>query len=358
MRLSGLNLGGFFSQVKDDVFIDSHLDTFITNDDFKRIKAWGFNSVRLPVDYFFFETAPFKFDESRLKRIENVLAMAEKNKLTAVLDLHKTAGHSFDFKERFNNTIWDKSSDSGKRFLNVWDMLSKRFKNHENVIYELLNEPVAHDANDLNAMYDRAIEAIRSNDKYHSIMLESNLWGICGQFPLLKKFDDNNIIYSFHFYEPVITTHQFAPWMSYVIHDIYKKAVDYPGQPEGLKGVVEKLKVTDDKMAEVLENNDKFWDINGLEDLMKPMIDFKTKHNVPVYCGEFGCVVLAPPKTRQNWTDDVMTLLNKYSIGFGYWSYKNMDFGVVDYTQQYKDNPNYDTNRTDAAMLKILQKGI
>jgi len=35
-----------------------------------------------------------------------------------------------------------------------------------------------------------------------------------------------------------------------------------------------------------------------------------------------------------------------------------MDFGIVDYTQQYKDNPNYDAQRLDKNTLKALQNGI
>ena len=41
-HLSGVNLGGFFSQVKDDIFTDAHLDTFITEKDIKQIRDWGF----------------------------------------------------------------------------------------------------------------------------------------------------------------------------------------------------------------------------------------------------------------------------------------------------------------------------
>jgi aryl-phospho-beta-D-glucosidase BglC (GH1 family) len=358
MRLTGVNLGGFYSQVKDDKFLDEHLDTFITADDLKRIRNWGFNSVRLPVDHFFFETSPFRYDESRLARIDATASRAEKAGLKLVLDLHKAPGHSFDFKERFTNDIWDTKSENRKRFLAIWEMLGKRYSTRENMIFELLNEPVAPDASDCNVLYGEAIGAIRSRDRNHEIMLESNLWGTCSQFANLKKFDDTKIIYSFHFYEPVLITHQFAPWMSYVVHDIYKKAVKYPGRPEGLQGVIDKIGEKDDRMAEVLRENDKYWDINGLEKLFKPVLDFKEKYNVPLYCGEFGAVVLADKETRVNWTNDLMTLIKKYGISFAYWSYKNMDFGVIDDTEQYKDNPSYGADRVDHGILKALQGSI
>ncbi len=358
MKLQGLNIGGYFSQVKDDVFTDKHLDAFITDADLKQIKKWGFNSVRLPVDNFFFETEPYKYDESRLKRIDNFLSAAEKAGLYTVLDLHKAPGHSFDFKERFGNNIWDKKSESRKRFLAIWEMFAKRYASREKFAHELLNEPVAPEPGDCNDLYDEAIEVIRTRDKQHSIILESNLWGTCENFAGLKKFDDNKIIYSFHFYEPVLITHQFAPWMSYVMHNIYKKAVAYPGRPEGLAGVIEEIAKKDDKMAESLRENDKYWDINELEKRIKPVLDFKAKYNVPVYCGEFGAVVLADKKARVNWLSDFMALVKKYDISFAYWSYKNMDFGVIDVTEQYKDNENYGNDRIDHGTLEALQSAL
>ncbi|HDQ26092.1 MAG TPA: glycoside hydrolase family 5 protein [bacterium] len=358
MNLTGMNFGGFYSQVKDDVFEDAHLDAFITEKDIRQVKEWGFNSVRLPVDSFFFETAPFKYDEERLKRMDRTIRDCAKNALTVVLDLHKAPGHSFAFKEREKNDIWKKDSENRRRFLDIWDMLSKRYKNEENLIYEILNEPVAQDPEDWNSLAEDAIAAIRANDGKTAVIVESNLWGMCAQFKNLKKFDDNNIIYSFHFYEPILITHQFAPWVSFVIYDIYKQAVDYPGRPANIAEAYEKVKEKDNRFSELLKGQDKHWDINELEKAIAPVLEFKEKYNVPVYCGEFGCVVLAAPETRKRWTSDLISLFKKHSISFSYWSYKNMDFGIVDYTQQYKENPNYPPDRLDRNILQALQDGI
>ena len=357
MLFRSLNLGGFYSQVKDDVFVENHLDTFVTEEDLKQIKKWGFNHLRLPVDYFFFENNG-NFDEGRLKRIDAFLHLAEKNGLNTMVDLHKAPGHSFAFKERDKNDIWDRKSENRSRFLNIWDMLSKRYKTRENISFEVMNEPVAPEASMWNELCDDAISVIRNNDKEHAIVVESNLWGSCKMFNELKKFDDDNIIYSFHCYEPILITHQFAPWVSFVIFDIYNKAVEYPGRPQNIGEAYEKVKAADNRFAELLKNNDRHWDMNALEEVMKPVLDFKAKHNVPVYCGEYGCVVRAEPGTRQRWTTDFTGLLKKHSISSAYWSYKNMDFGIVDYTELYKDNPNYDSSRLDAGMLKAVQNAI
>ena len=44
----GINLGGWMSQCD---YSPEHLDTFITEPDFAQIAEWGFDHVRLPVDF-------------------------------------------------------------------------------------------------------------------------------------------------------------------------------------------------------------------------------------------------------------------------------------------------------------------
>ena len=43
----GINLGGWLSQTE---LTREHMDTFITEEDFRNIKAMGLDHVRLPID--------------------------------------------------------------------------------------------------------------------------------------------------------------------------------------------------------------------------------------------------------------------------------------------------------------------
>jgi aryl-phospho-beta-D-glucosidase BglC (GH1 family) len=358
MNLTGVNLGGFLSQVKDNIFDDNHINSFITEKDLAMINKCGFNCIRLPVDHYFFEFQPYKYDEKRLKKIDETIDLSKKHDLNVILDLHKTEGHSFAANEREKNDIWNKKSESRKRFLSIWSMFSQRYKNYENVIYEILNEPVSPDYESWNELCSEAIETIRQKDNNHYIVIESNLWGRPKCFEGLKKFDDEKVIYSFHFYEPIVVTHQMAYWTPFVFHNIYRHYVKYPGRPENIANVKEKLQEKDKSFSELLDGQDKYWNINELEKLLKPVLDFQKKYNVPVFCGEFGCIIVADPETRQNWTSDMITILKKHGISWTYWSYKNMDFGIVDFTQEYKNNPNYSKDRIDHGILEILKNGI
>ncbi|MFX0206425.1 MAG: glycoside hydrolase family 5 protein, partial [Candidatus Hodarchaeota archaeon] len=300
MYLQGVNIGGYFSQV--DEFNEEHLNTFIKVDDLEIIKGWGFNIIRLPVDYFFFEIdeKPFYYLENRLKLIDRVVNWTHQNDIFLILDLHKAPGHTFDIRESENNDIWEKSSENRERFLKIWEMFSKRYQT-SNIMYDIMNEPLAPEDSDWYELVEETIPIIRKNDPNNYIIVESNLWGQASTFKSMRNFTDKKIIYSFHYYEPHVVTHQMAEWVPYVYDNIYTKYVKYPGRPEGLANVKEEVARISPQFALFFERQDIEWNKSELEKTITPVLAFKEKYNVPILCGEFGCVAKADPETRKNW---------------------------------------------------------
>lgn len=359
MYLQGVNIGGYFSQVEE--FSEEHLNTFITVDDIEIIKEWGFNVVRLPVDYFFFEKDenPYRYIEDRLKLIDRVVEWTHKKDIFLILDLHKAPGHTFNVRESEHNDLWNKSSENRKRFLKIWDMLSTRYQTSSKVMYEIMNEPTAPKDSDWYEIVEEIIPIIRKNSQNNYIIAESNLWGQAATFETMRKFNDEKIIYSFHFYEPHVITHQMAEWVPFVYNNVYRKYVKYPGRPEGLTNVKEEVSKVSPQFASFFERQDRDWNKLELEKIISPVLAFREKYKVPILCGEFGCVVKADQETRKNWINDLISIFHKYRISYTYWSYKNMDFGIYDFTKKYADNPNYSKEeRLDKETLKALQRGI
>mgnify|MGYP002624342146 CR=1 FL=1 len=93
----GINLGGWMSQCD---YSEERLDTFITEPDLAQIAAWGFDHVRLPIDYNVLLSPDGQLDERGFRRLDDALALCERHGLKTVLDLHKTPGFSFDPGER------------------------------------------------------------------------------------------------------------------------------------------------------------------------------------------------------------------------------------------------------------------
>ena len=358
MDLFGVNIGGWLSQATN--FDETHLNTFITESDVKTIKKWGFNTIRLPVDYFFFQEDNIspEYREDRLAYIDRFLEWASKEQIFVILDLHKAPGCSFYLEEVQYNDAWNKNSLNHQLFLKIWDMLSKRYRNQKNIIYEIVNEPVLIKSQLWMDLAEEIIKTIRSNDTEHYIVVESNLWGFTLTFNQMKKFDDDKIIYSFHYYQPILVTHQMAEWIPVYKYKSYVKYYDYPVSISGIKTLKENIVGEEPLFSIQLENEEQKWNKNTLEAVMKNVLDFKNKYSVPILCGEFGCIVKARPETRKKWISDLMSIFKKHKISYTYWSYKNMDFGLYDFTELYKDNPNYNKERIDINTLEALQKGI
>ena len=90
--MHGIDIGGWLSQCD---YSKEHLDNFITEEDIKRIKGWGCDHVRVPVDYNIFQDEN-GFIESGFDYVQKCIDWCGNNGINMILDLHKTMGFFFD----------------------------------------------------------------------------------------------------------------------------------------------------------------------------------------------------------------------------------------------------------------------
>ena len=69
---------------------------------------------------------------------------------------------------------------------------------------------------------------------------------------------------------------------------------------------------------------------NRVEDIFEDAIAAAEKYNVPLYCGEYGVIELAPKDDTKRWLADIHSVLEKHGIGRAVWNYKGKDFGIID----------------------------
>jgi len=62
--------------------------------------------------------------------------------------------------------------------------------------------------------------------------------------------------------------------------------------------------------------------------LLEKPLRMAKKYDLPLYCGEWGCLPTVPPKARLQWYVDVRQNLEKYNIAWANWDYKG-GFGIV-----------------------------
>jgi hypothetical protein len=182
-----------------------------------------------------------------------------------------------------------------------------------------------------NRLAARLIEYIRSIDNQHWIMVGGNYYNAISTLKEITIFDDSRIVYTFHFYEPMLFTHQKAPWVP-VLHQ-FNRTLAYPGPVSGLREFLQEnpQRSNDYQISAYV---DLIMDKADLEKRFQDAVDFLRLSGKPLYCGEFGSIDLAPMQSRINWNHDLISLCNQHGIGKAYWSYKAMDFGVVDLNGQ------------------------
>jgi endoglucanase len=66
-----------------------------------------------------------------------------------------------------------------------------------------------------------------------------------------------------------------------------------------------------------------------LKEQMMPAIEFAKKHNLPLYCGEFGIYPRIPEEIMLRWYKDVCDIFNGNNIAYCHWGYKG-DFPIFD----------------------------
>ncbi|MBR1598255.1 MAG: glycoside hydrolase family 5 protein [Lachnospiraceae bacterium] len=323
MKLNrGINLGGYLSQCEHS---KEHYESFIGREDISRIAGWGFDHIRLPIDYEVLEDDGGYPRQEGYSIVERVIGWCKELGLNVVLDLHKAYGYDFnDAGDSDKNNLFqnEKLKD---RFVALWDKISSSFKGHENVAFELLNEVVEEDNADAwNALIRKAVGAIRKNAPEAYIIYGGIQWNSARTLKLLEKPNDDKIIFTFHFYEPLLFTHQKAYWVP---------AMDpgwdiaYPGT---MGEYMDKSKTIGDQGKAVYECGLDYIGKQLIDDLVQDAINAAKNAGVGLYCGEFGVIDRAPVEDTKRWFDDVNEVFSKYDIRYCVWNYKEKDFGIAD----------------------------
>jgi hypothetical protein len=318
---AGINLGGWISQCRN--MTPEHIAEFIRKRDIEQIAEWGLDHVRLPFDYHVFEddAQPFVYKEDGFAVIDKVIAWCREFGLNLVLDMHKAQGYSFAQYKTENALFTDEQTQN--RFVSLWREFARRYKSEgDNILFELLNEIVDSHGGTWNKIARKAIEAVHEVDAERYILLGGPYYNSAAGLETLEIYDDERILYNFHFYEPFLFTHQRARWTSLKDTGIIQP---YPGKLAGYDIIMEQA--PDHIGGGTAET---VFDIVFLEEKLAPAITFMNKTGKRLYCGEYGAIDHADMDSRVNYLRDLNALFDKYKIGRACWTYKSMNYAAVD----------------------------
>jgi len=280
-------------------------------DVFPAARSWGANVVRYQLDPIHFagerkQTVMEAWPELLAQTVAAVHTAGAAG-LKVVVDLHNPP---LDGVDRTSPEAWA-DPDLEKNCLRVWTDLAKALRPEHDAVwgYDLYNEPVERmrkddDGGDPKAWRPlalRLVAAIRAIDPEVWIVYEVGPWDGAEGFVNLEPLPDARVIYSVHFYEPGLFTHQ--------------GVLDVEGLP---------LKEARKKIGIVYPGKigDEMWDKARLAAILAPVDAFQARYHVPVYVGEFSAVRWTPPGSGARWLHDAIELFEERHWSWTYHAFR------------------------------------
>ncbi|MBV8890116.1 MAG: cellulase family glycosylhydrolase [Alphaproteobacteria bacterium] len=192
--------------------------------DFDIIARWGFDFVRLPLDYRIWTPQPGQYNELQLKELDQAVEWAGARGIHVDLCLHRAPGYSVAGKIDALD-LWAEGAagdEARRQFAAQWQMLAERYRGigAERLSFNLVNEPPRMPGARYAAAVTPAVEAIRevSPDR---VIIADGMLAANGLTPV-PELDPLRLAQSLRAY--------FPPWLTLApgLADARRGAAEWP----------------------------------------------------------------------------------------------------------------------------------
>jgi endoglucanase len=280
--------------------------------DLQLLKTLGFKSIRLPVAFKNFEKNNIPFEEV-LARIDKAWKLCRKYGFKMVIDYH--------YGDLGDNNFTTSTND----VINTWTIIAQKYRNvaEDDLFFELYNEPPPINPSVWKDAAYNMVTAIRKIDSKRTLLVGASNYNSIYELSRFVRLPDENIIYTFHFYEPFLFTHQGATWVG---DQMATTGVGFPYSGEKFPPLNQKAKGT------AGEANYNKYHLDGNEGSIKDKLqivkNWGDKYAVPILCGEYGSYdKYADADSRCHYTKTVRKYLKQLGIPGILWDY-NSNFSI------------------------------
>jgi endoglucanase len=262
----------------------------IAPEDFARIKARGFDTVRIPVRWNDYAGAgpDFTIEPAFANHVKEIVDSALAHDLNVILNIH-----------HFHELMDDPAAEMAK-FEALWEQIAPQFADYsDDLWFEFLNEPSKELTGEVMlSAQDVAVKIIRKTNPDRVIILGGEFWSNVRQLETNIAPPDANIVYTFHYYEPFDFTHYLAEWTK----------PNMPDTPRGWGSPQDRA------------------DLKAAIDTVK---SYRDKVSRPVFLGEFGAYTSLEHDDRMRWIEAVRSGMEAADVPWCLWAYANT-FPVYD----------------------------
>lgn len=242
-------------------FWHRYRENYITRQDIHLLHEAGFNTIRIPIHYKFFEAEK----SEGFTLLDRVIQWSHQEGLYVIIDMHAAPGGQTgaNIDDSYGYPWLYDSPGEQAHLVAIWQRIARHYKDNPTILgYDLLNEPIPHYPSlaplnpKLEPVYKKLTTAIRQVDTRHILFLGGAQWD--SNFSVFHQPFDNNSAYTFH----------------------------------------------------------KYWSKTDIS-VIQQYLDFRDRYNVPIWMGESG-------ENTDEWIAQFVTLLNNNDIGWTFWPYKKM----------------------------------
>jgi endoglucanase len=172
--------------------------------DFARIRAAGFDTVRIPVRW-----------SNKTRGANHLIKPAWLERVTEVVDQALAADLNVILNDHNFEDLHEHPDANRTKLAAIWRQVAAHFADRPaaRLWFEIQNEP--HDAltnDNLLATLAPALAAIRATNPDRPVVIGGGNWSGIDSLATLELPDDPNVHPTFHYYEPFDFTHQGATW--------------------------------------------------------------------------------------------------------------------------------------------------
>jgi hypothetical protein len=235
---------------------------YITESDIDLLSRSGFNSVRVPLHWKFFDSD----NAEGFRLLDRLVQWARKDDMYIILDMHCAPGGQTgtNIDDSWGYPWLYSSPQAQEHTVAIWRRIAAHYRNEPVILgYDLLNEPIPQYPQlqqynkDLEPMYRKIVAGIRQVDPNHVVILGGAQWD--SNFKVFGKPFDSNVMYTFH----------------------------------------------------------KYWTPTDVS-VIQQYLDFRDRYHVPIWLGESG-------ENNDQWIAAFTKTLEANHVGWCFWPYKKMD---------------------------------
>lgn len=302
-------------------------------DDFRWISEWGFDFVRIPMDYKLWTPGEdlYEVDESMLEKVDRAVRLGQQYGLHVSLNMHAAPGYCINPQPGEKYDLW-KDREAVDAFCFQWAMFAERYKgiSSDDLSFNLLNEPRVPPEVGTKEIYINVVREVTGHilgkDAERLIIADGTKVGT----EALPELADLGIAQGCRAYAPAGVSHYQAAWVknsdTWPV-PTWPQTADHPGGA---------------------------FDRASLEAFYQPWIDLASQ-GVGVHCGEGGAHWFTPHDVTLAWFEDVLDILKQANIGWALWNIRGQ-FGIIDSQRSYVAYEDWHGHQLDREFLTLLQR--